>query len=302
MQNYSNVRLAAFRFLEETTTLYGEVLPRKILQEGFVFQETRIPLISPQGIFKPKILKFPLTITTAPPNERKSIPYDDCFVNEYLKYRYRGTDPTHPDNVGLRSAMEKQIPLIYFFGLIPGKYLPIWPIYIVGDDVKRLTFKVLLDDFKSLEQKESLVAEDDAGSRRKYITSSVKKRLHQHSFRERVLRAYHEQCSICRLHHSELLEAAHILPDTHPLGEPVVPNGLALCKLHHAAFDRNILGINPDFKIEIRRDILEEKDGPMLIHGLQGFQGAKIVIPRSSKLKPNPAFLEERFKIFQEAV
>jgi hypothetical protein len=39
----------------------------------------------------------------------------------------------------------------------------------------------------------------------------------------------------------ELLDAAHILPDGHPKGEPVVPNGLALCKLHHAAFDRQRL-------------------------------------------------------------
>ena len=58
---------------------------------------------------------------------------------------------------------------------------------------------------------------------------------------------------VCRLRHWELLDAAHILPDKHPLGEPVVPNGLALCKLHHAAFDADILGVRPDLRIE-RRD------------------------------------------------
>ena len=116
-----------------------------------------------------------------------------------------------------------------------------------------------------------------------------------------MLNAYKEQCSICRLRHRELLEAAHILPDKHPLGEPVVSNGLALCKLHHAAYDRNILGISPDLHIQIRKDVLEEIDGPMLIHVLQDFQGTKIFTPRSSHLKPNPAFLEERFKIFTEA-
>jgi len=36
----------------------------------------------------------------------------------------------------------------------------------------------------------------------------------------------------------ELLDAAHITPDTHPEGEPIVSNGLSLCKLHQAAFDR----------------------------------------------------------------
>lgn len=162
---------------------------------------------------------------------------------------------------------------------------------------------MLLDDrqIMAMEEEEFCVAENDSDARRRYITSSLKIRLHQKSFRELVLSAYRDQCSICRLRHTELLEAAHILPDKHPLGEPTVSNGLALCNLHHAAYDKNILGITPDLQIQIRQDILEEIDGPMLLHGLQGFQGAKISTPRSSHLKPNPAFLEERFKIFVAA-
>jgi len=54
------------------------------------------------------------------------------------------------------------------------------------------------------------------------------------------------------------------LPDGHPRGEPIVPNGLALCKLHHAAFDRHILGVRPDLVVEVRLDILREVDGPMV--------------------------------------
>jgi putative restriction endonuclease len=119
----SRVRLAAFSFLEEITQLNEEV-SRTTLLEGFKFKNTRIPLLSPKGIFKPKILNFPLTITTVPPNEKKPKPYDDSFNGENLEYRYRGTDPNHPDNVGLRKAMNLQLPLIYFFGLVPSKYLP----------------------------------------------------------------------------------------------------------------------------------------------------------------------------------
>ena len=55
-------------------------------------------------------------------------------------------------------------------------------------------------------------------------------------------------------------------------GEPIVPNGLAPCKLHHAASNRPFLGIRPDLVIEVRRDIMDEADGPMLRHGLQGFE------------------------------
>jgi putative restriction endonuclease len=115
------------------------------------------------------------------------------------------------------------------------------------------------------------------------------------------LDAYEETCAVCRLRHWELLDAAHILPDNHPLGEPVVPNGLALCKLHHAAFDADILGVRPDLKIEVRHDVLREADGPMLKVGLQGFDGQIITVPRQKSLRPNVDFLAERYERFRKA-
>ncbi len=109
----------------------------------------------------------------------------------------------------------------------------------------------------------SLIHEDRRPPR-SYVTRLTKQRMHQQQeFRQRVLRAYCEQCAICRLRHVELLDAAHILPDGHPRGEPVVPNGVALCKLHHAAFDRHFLGVRPDLTVELRPDVLREPDGPM---------------------------------------
>ena len=49
--------------------------------------------------------------------------------------------------------------------------------------------------------------------------------------------------------------------------------GMSLCRLHHAAFDRLMLGVHPSYVIHVRRDILEEVDGPILRHGLQGLEG-----------------------------
>ena len=72
-------------------------------------------------------------------------------------------------------------------------------------------------------------------------------------------------------------------------------NGIALCKLHHAAFDSYSFGIRPDYVIEVRKDVLKEKDGPMLIHGLQGLHSNKIEAPRKVGLAPDPKLLEERF-------
>jgi hypothetical protein len=65
-----------------------------------------------------------------------------------------------------------------------------------------------------------------------------------------------------------------------------VPNGLAPCKLRHAAFDANLMGVRPDHRIEVKRRLLEEIDGPMLIHGLQGFDGQTITGPREPSCVP----------------
>lgn len=296
------VRLAAFNWLAEQVKLRGDVLPRGLLARGFDLEGRRVPLVSAQGIFKPGVLEeIPLSITTT-----SSGPYDDHIGPEgHINYRYRGTDPQHHENVGLRTAMARSTPLVYFHGLVPGKYLAIWPVYIVGDHPDKLIFKVLVDDCKYLEIYEkaetgaAIAGEFASPERRAYITSVVKQRLHQRGFRERVLDAYKQQCALCRLRHSELLEAAHIIPDNEPGGDPVVTNGIALCKLHHAAFDNFFLGIRPDFVVEIRRDVLEEHDGPMLTHGLQGLHQSGLILPRIPERRPDPERLEIRYEKFR---
>ena len=298
------VRLRAFQFLNEQRQRFGDAsIPRSILERGFDFEGARVPLIGPQGIFKPAILpELPLTITTAPPVEHRDRPYDDGFVEGgFLRYRYRGVDPRHRDNVGLRLAMQRRTPLIYLHGIVPGLYEPAWPVFIVEDRPEDLTFIVAIDD--QVEPPTTWQLNDPAvlTARRQYITALVRRRLHQRGFRERVLRAYQQSCAICHLRHDELLEAAHILPDGHPLGEPVIPNGLALCKLHHAAFDAYIIGVTPDLEVKVRVDVLEEIDGPMLLHGLQWFQNRSIYVPRAEHLKPNREFLAERYDRFRKA-
>jgi putative restriction endonuclease len=290
--------------LSEQTAIHGEILSRDLLQKGFVLGGERIPLISPQGIFKPRIMKdMPLSITSAP-----SGPYDDAFSRDgLLQYRYRGTNPEHADNRGLRLAKEQRVPLVYFFGITPGKYLAVWPVFVVGDDRKALTFSVAVDDIAYVRMKPGGVATQESFDpanllgRRIYATEMVRRRLHQQVFREKVLQAYRTQCACCRLRHPELLDAAHIIPDSEPEGEPAVSNGISLCKLHHAAFDAFIFGITPDYLIHVRPDVLEEEDGPMLLHGLQGLNSQKIVLPRSKLLLPDRGLLEKRFQRFKKA-
>ncbi len=95
-------------------------------------------------------------------------------------------------------------------------------------------------------------------------------------------------------------DAAHIIPDSDPDGEPVITNGLSLCKIHHAAFDNNIIGIRPDYSVEVRRDILEENDGPMLQHGIKEMHDKKIILPRHRSCYPDADSLEKRYVIFKK--
>jgi putative restriction endonuclease len=289
------MRLAAFEFVERLTNTYGPVLPWGPLTDGFDWNGQRVTLLGMRGIWKPSSMTLPISIRTSHVD-----PYgDEAGADGFLHYRYFGTDPEHGDNRGLRTCMMEGRPLIYFRGVEKGWYTALWPMLMVGDDPSRLTFVAACDDVEALSPGVAPDAAEDA--RRIYVTRTALVRLHQAAFRKRVLTAYDSSCTVCRLRHQELLDAAHILPDRHERGVPHVTNGLALCKIHHAAFDANILGIRPDHVVEIRGEILLERDGPMLRHGLQELHGSAITVPRRSVDRPDVEALEERYELFRAA-
>jgi putative restriction endonuclease len=191
-------------------------------------------------------------------------------------------------------------PLIYLIGLEPGLYDAIFPCYVVGDRRRDLAFEIAADVYQFGAGPLPPELAVSAGARR-YATRSVMQRLHQYRFRQLVIAAYRERCAVCGLGHSELLDAAHILPDRDERGRPEVPNGLSLCKIHHSAYDTNILSVDADYLVHIRADVLEEEDGPMLLHGLQELHGSGIILPKAEGLRPNRDYLAERFGRFRAA-
>lgn len=297
----TEIRAAAIARVAQLREVYAGRIPAAELSKGIIVEGAKIPIWNYQkGIFKPAALGrdgAALSVQTSADS-----PYDDVHDADagLIAYKYRGIDPEHPDNVALRRAMFERLPLIYLIAVDPGVYDAVIPAYVVGDDRARLQFTLAADQ-------PAMMFGDDAADplrtalRREYTTRTVLQRLHQQQFRRQVLAAYREQCCICHLRHVELLDAAHILPDRHPLGEPVVPNGLGMCKIHHSAYDAHIIGIDPDARVHVREDILREKDGPMLRHGLQEVAGAKLILPRRPDLRPNPEFLAERFTLFRAA-
>ncbi len=294
-----NLRAAAFSYVRRLQDLGGDrVLFRDL--DTFEFDGRRIPLIQrPRGIRVVPGMEAALTILTtfrANPLER---PYEDAEGPDgYLRYKWMGTNPEARDNRALRAAMIRDRPLIWFFGVSSGEYAAVFPVYVVGEESEQQQFVVAIDEAMREQWTESLAHPADLALRREYAMAQVRRRVHQRVFRGRVLSAYGSQCALCRLRHRPLLDAAHIREDRLG-GEPIVPNGVAMCAIHHRAFDNTLLGIRPDYTVEIRSDVLAEEDGPTLKHALQGLHLSRIALPRSRPSWPRPDLLEERFELFR---
>jgi putative restriction endonuclease len=299
------LRLAAFDALRRLTEPTGGVITRDQMTTGFLFRGERVAFADRgRGIWRPKILGShgaALSVITSAPKPGHTAPYDDGAANDegWLAYRYQRRSEDSWDNAALRRACQGNLPIIYFSGVAPGVFSAVFPAYVVADERADRTFRlasvgVTVDD-------PAILAGGETPLVKNYMLQVVKRRLHQHKFRELVVTAYGRRCTVCRLGHDELLDAAHILEDRDERGHPEVANGLALCKIHHSAYDANILGIDPDRRIHIRAAILDEVDGPMLEHGIQAMDGVEIDVPRRAALRPRREYLEERFAKFLAA-
>lgn len=241
------------------------------------------------GIWNPKEFAATLAITTS-----RDGPYSDREEEGGLLHYAYQRGPGDGKNAKLRRALELRLPLIRFTKVEPNWYAPTFPVYVVGDNPIAREFTLALDEVIRAVPSEQEMSPIE----RAYAARLVRQRVHQPAFRARIMLAYDRRCAVCVLKHVELLDAAHIIEDGNDWGEPVVPNGLSLCKIHHAAYDRGFLGISPDYEVHINRELLEEVDGPMLKHGLQEMAGRKLHIPERRTHRPDKDRLDERFGKF----
>lgn len=293
-----HLRSACFASLDVLCAQFGEDVPyRGGLDRGFPYAGARVAFLSPQkGIFRARGQTGPSALSI---NTSAKSPYDDEAVPEGFYYAYRAGPIDQPDNRALRAARHSQTPLVYFVATRPGWYKPIYPTYVIGDDV--IGRRVLVSPGRMvgpLDEPEPVPA-DEAGERR-YVVRETRVRLHQARFRGRVLVAYSNLCAICRLKESRLLDAAHISGDLEQKGEPVIANGLSLCSIHHRAFDQDLVGISPDYEVRVARRLLDDEDGPML-ELLKGFHGQTIAVPSRRTWRPDRDRLAERFARFATA-
>ena len=298
----TSMRLAAFEHVRRLGEVHDHLTANE-LRPGFEFNGERIPLINPQrGIFKPQQMRFLLSIKTVFPKPGGKVWYDDqrevhrqIFEgDEAIDYAFMGQNPDAADNRWLREAFENGIPIIYFLGIAPGRYQAIVPAFVSSWDATVLKARVAFGV-----PDHEVIAPPETVLERRYALRAVKQRLHQASFREAVITAYNGRCALSGLPEPLLLDAAHIVADRDErFGQPTVPNGIPLSKIHHAAFDAHLIGIDPDYRLHVSDRLLGQNDGPML-EALKRLNGGTIHLPNREKDRPDRDRLTLRFERFK---
>lgn len=304
----STIRMAAFAALDRLLAGRG-VLPWAEIDQGFSVSGFSDPIRfagRASGIFKPKEMTGVLSIRTVMPRPGRKVWYHDqnasrdalFAADTEIKYAFKGTDPKSWQNVLLRRAAEGQSPLIYFVAVAPSVYAALYPAFLVDWDRDRLETGVVFS--KPIAPGADVVFPKSSIERR-YRMIEAKQRVHQAEFREAVLDAYGNRCAITGLPVKDLLDASHIVPDADKdWGQPVLPNGLLLNKIHHAAYDNNLIGIDADRRVHVS-DRLLAQDDPILRKAIEAMKDIVLRPPKRPEDRPDPERLARRFERYRLA-
>lgn len=293
------VRLAIYADLLEASDGGRLPLTRDQLL-GYRLDGERFPLIDAQGRGIRNPADWPATLSITSSEDGR---YDDLEVAPGvwmypLALRRGPSGPTSdPSNVKFLHAHRSGTPVLYFYKPVPYTYLLAGLVKVAHIDEASHTARIEL-----LKDPPELASSVEAELERIWVERVVHERLHQPRFREIVLRAYASRCAVCELPEPSLLDAAHIRGDRDPNGQAVIPNGLALCAIHHRAFDARLIGIDPDLTIHVLPSLKSVEDGPTFEHGIKALDGARLAnIPRAKGDRPDPFRLELTFKEFRAA-
>ena len=257
-----------------------------------------------RGIFKPKQMsRGVLSIKTTSPRAGRTNIYQDAEVtDDSYRYSLQQGDPKGGGNKSLWEAYEDRQPFIYFHAVAEGVYKAIWPCFVdaIYPNEGYCSIIVGVKAPLSLKPDRVVIYPMPRAPERAYAIRESKIRLFQAVFRENVLRAYDNRCAVSGLPVKQLLDAAHITPDSELGSSTEVTNGIALSKLHHRAYDSNLIGIDADLRVVVSEQLRAMKDGVML-EGLKVSHGSVLRFPRIAELRPDRERLARRFEVFSTA-
>lgn len=127
----------------------------------------------------------------------------------------------------------------------------------------------------------------------------TKERLHQSFFRTQMLNRYGLRCLVTGRSLDQMLEVAHIIPWAENKNlRMTITNGLVLNPFVHKAYDKNLLGIDPSYRVHIADRLIAESEGGMreFLHQLNGSS-----LMFAQRARPNRDYLDVRYQEFLNA-
>ena len=301
-----HIRAAAFVAIEKISRQWGGQVPWNAIRVGFQADGERILFANQaRGIFKPQRMSAALSIKTTVPRTGRLRWYRDQDLGSenldpdtgLLRYDLARGGPSDPTNQALLAAIHWNAPLIYFIGLAPTMYLPIFPVWV--KEFKQEEGYVLLAtaDFEVPEVGSANTVRDS--NEASYSLRMTRIRIHQAKFSIRTKTAYQWRCAFSGLPVRELLVGAHIVPDAEG-GPPWVQNGICMSALHHVAFDSHLISVDPDFQVHVSSQLQDQEDGDLLA-AIKDLDGTQLRLPREQEDWPDREFLEHRFVRFRNS-
>ncbi len=301
------IRAKAFEVLEYLALEFNGRIPWDRINAGFEFQGENIKFASQAlGIFKPRRMGAALSVKTVVPRSGRSIWYQDQekafdFDSGLLAYDLAKGRLDSGANAQLKRAYEIQAPIIYFRGVEPAVYDAVFPVRIKHFDTEKRKVLLAAPDVihPNLSSVDAFASSQIEVREASWINAQSKRRNHQAWFSSVVKSAYGYRCAFSGLPLRNLLVGAHIIPDAEA-GPVAVTNGICMSTLHHSAFDSFLIGVDPEYRVHVARNVLEERDGPIL-ESLKELDGRKLLrLPAKEAERPSQTYLKQRFKQFQK--
>ena len=302
------IRTAALLAIEKLSAHWHGRVPWSEIAKGFVFDGESVLFANrAKGIFKPKQMTAALSIKSGVPRSGRPIWYRDQIGTSdhydetgLMHYELSRPGPADPTNRALKETWKRNAPMIYFAGVAPTVYQAVFPVWIEDFRDDEGIALVSSADVVDLGLSSVAAAREmmPLEVRSSYSPRISRNRNHQAWFSARIKAAYGWRCSFSGLPIRKLLVGAHIVPDAEG-GPASVQNGICMSALHHVAFDTDLLGVDPDFRVHTSPRIREQNDGEILV-SLKNLDGAKIRLPDESTDLPSRDLLAQRFNQFRQ--